>query len=408
MRTVVYIPGLGYEQNQLSVKAYALRMLKAIDEQNPDAAKTYSIESSDREFDGDGSVSDVVSLYELDAEQKTEIYRFYEFRYGTFLTEKFVESNVLVRFTTLLLVLIGRLYSVAKSLFSFRDEVKPKSKIQALYFTFVLILVAAYLVSMIPAFLALLASYLSHIEYFQQIGVLVYIEQWQEWFVAVIASFSAFMLLSPDKKGLFASMATEYFAANQYLSIGDRRLLIMGKLNRLIEVISEELEQKAPADNQIEIHGYSFGSILALDLLFPYEYEPNTRVKQGIHKLVTVGCPFDFVEIYWKNYFSDRKYSELALNQWQNINSDMDVLSSKFDGLTVKQNSLVANEDFWQQLEPIDITFNMVHPKRVSYWQMLMFYGIKAHQMYWDQHIDSRSCLVSIVEEVNKPDKEQP
>lgn len=187
-------------------------------------------------------------------------------------------------------------------------------------------------------------------------------------------------------------MATEYLAAHQYLSIGDRRLLMMGKLSRLIEVIAEE-----DKDTEIEVHCYSFGSVLAIDAIFPYESEPSTRIKNNITKLVTIGCPFDFIEIYWSNYFSDRKYTNLSLRSWHNINSDLDVLSTKFSGFPVKQNKFIKSKEFWEKLGNIDITYNMVNPRQVSYIQMLLFYGLKAHQMYWDKHVDSSSCMSSIV-----------
>ncbi|WP_319557876.1 hypothetical protein [Thiomicrorhabdus sp.] len=53
MKKVLYIPGLAHERLDISVKAYALRMMKAIDENDPCSSKTYRSESSDREYDGE-------------------------------------------------------------------------------------------------------------------------------------------------------------------------------------------------------------------------------------------------------------------------------------------------------------------------------------------------------------------
>ena len=386
MKRALYIPGLGYEQLDMSVKAYALRMMKAIDEHNPDPSKTYRIESSDREYDGDGSVADVVGIFEVSNGNEAEIYRFYEFKYGRFLTGRFVESNILYRFFTLSMVLITRFFSVLKSIFTFHDQINKKSKIQALYFTVIYCVLAIYLVLLVPSLFALLASFTENVEQ------LKFLSDYESQYKAVLASFAAFMLFAPNSKNIVSEMATEYLAANQYLSVGDRRLLIMGKLNRLIEVISEEEEHV-----DIEVHAYSFGSVLALDALFPYEAEPSLRIKNSINKLVTIGCPFDFIEIYWSHYFADRKYSGLSLSKWLNINSDLDVLSTKFDAYPAKRHSFVGSEEFWNNLGDIDITYNMVNPKQVSFVQMLLFYGVKAHQTYWDQHVDSKSCLSNVV-----------
>ena len=393
MKQALYIPSLGHEQMDLTVKAYAMRMMKAIDENNLDSTKTYRIESSDREYDSDGSIADVISLYEKNDGDEEEIYRFYEFRYGNFLTGRFQESNILYKFMSLLFVLVTRFFSVVKSIFSFKDEINNKSKIQALYFTIIYCLLAVYLVSIIPALLGVLAGFAEHIDPLKSFAVKI--NAYEAEFKAVLASFATFMLLTPNSKTIFSSMATEYLAANQYLSVGDRRLFIMGKLSRLIEVIAEE-----EADSEIEVHCYSFGSVLAIDAIFPYESEPSTRIKNNITKLVTIGCPFDFIEIYWANYFSDRKYSNLSLRTWHNIHSDLDVLSTKFANSPVKQSKFIESEEFWGKFGSIDIKYNMVNPEQVSYTQMLLFYGLKAHQMYWDKHVDSKSCLSNIVKTV--------
>jgi len=48
MKRALYIPALGQERVDLSVKAYAMRMMKAIDENAIDEKNTYRIESSER------------------------------------------------------------------------------------------------------------------------------------------------------------------------------------------------------------------------------------------------------------------------------------------------------------------------------------------------------------------------
>jgi len=389
MKRSLYIPGLGHEQLDISVKAYALRMMKAIDENDLDSFKTYRIESSDKEYDSDGSIADVVSIFEKRNDSEKEIYRFYEFKYGKLLTGKYKESNMLFRFFSLLIVLVTRFLSVLKSLFSFRDEINSKSKIQALYFTMIYFFLALYLVLLVPSLLALLGSFTESIEQLKFLSE--QINKFENEYKVILATFAAFMLFTPNSKNIFLEMATEYLAANQYLSVGDRRLLIMGKISRLIEAISEEEENV-----NIEVHAYSFGSVLAIDALFPYEAEPNLRIKENVNRLITIGCPFDFIEIYWSKYFSGRKYSKLALEEWKNIYSDLDVLSTKFDGYPAKRTAFIKSEEFWKSVENIDVAYNMVNPKQVSFVQMLMFYGLKAHQTYWDKHVDSRSCLSQV------------
>jgi|GEM_PF-1842965 len=57
MKRVLYIPSLGHEQMEQTVKAYAQRMMKAIDEQNPNSSYKYRIESSEKEYDEEGNIT---------------------------------------------------------------------------------------------------------------------------------------------------------------------------------------------------------------------------------------------------------------------------------------------------------------------------------------------------------------
>lgn len=387
MKRALYIPALGQSGPDHSVKAYAMRMMKALDENAIEEKNTYRVESSEREYDADGNVSSLVSIFQTNNKKEKEIYRFYEFRYGGFLTERFDASNVFYKFVTLLLVLITRFKSIFLSLFSFKDEVSKASKAQAFYFALIYIFLALYLITLIPALLALLIGFADGVE---QLNFLVEpIKGYDSYVKAILASFSAFMLFKPDSKAMFSSMATEYLAANQYLSFGEQRLLIMGKLSRLIEFIAEENDNEF----ELEIHSYSFGSVIALDLMFPYESEASVRIQNSVTRLVTIGCPFDFLEIYWNSYFSDRKASGLSLKSWDNINSDLDVLSTEFSNRPAKQLKFIKSESFWKQFNDIDITYNLVNPNQVSILQMFLLYGLRAHRMYWDKNVDAKSCL---------------
>lgn len=395
MQTALYIPGLGHEASNLSVKDYARRMMKAIDENVEDPQKTYKIESGEREYDKDGNIANVTSIIEIQDGTANEIYRLYEFNYSKFLTARYDESHLLYKFFSIFVVLLIKFKSVIQSLLTFKDEIKAKNKFQALYFLVLYVIFALYLIFLVPSILALFSDFASNV---QQLDFLVTrIDKYQNAFNVLLASFSAFMLLSPDTRTAFSEMATEYLAANQYLSIGEQRSLILGKLTRLIEVITEEA-----TESEIEIHGYSFGSVLALDLLFPYDTEANTRVKNYVTKLITIGCPFDFIEIYWKNYFSDRKLSQLSLKSWININSDLDVLSTNFSKSPHKQKRFINSESFWEHFNAVDVTYNVINPDRVSFIQLILLYGLRAHRWYWDKYIDSKSCLSIVVRQTRQ------
>lgn len=78
MEVIIYIPGLAYDFFEQSVKSYAKRLMKAIDENEEDEAKTYSLDINQYEY-GEDSVSSVATIYEHSADVKTERVRIYEY-----------------------------------------------------------------------------------------------------------------------------------------------------------------------------------------------------------------------------------------------------------------------------------------------------------------------------------------
>ena len=407
MKPVIYIPSLGYSRINDTVRQYASRMMKAIDENAPDAQNTYRIESKEMQYDSDGNTCEVVSLFETNGQGENEIYRFFEFSYNKFLTQRIAERSLLVRAFTIFIILISRSVSVFRSIFNPREEVRLGNKFQALYFTFFYSILAAYLffllmsmgLSVAKGFTAFLPSEAAAL--FPD-GFNTFLKSAGAEFISIssLPVFSLFVLLTSGKKNAISDMAVTYIATHQYLSIGEQRNLIMGKLTKLIECVAEN----SPDNTKMEIHSYSFGSVLALDVLFPVDGAPNTRVAKNTARLVTIGCPFDFIEIYWKGYFSNRKFNNLELADWYNVNADLDVLASKFADRPFKQSRFVHSDVFWQRFPQMDISYNIVNPERISKLQALLFYGVRAHQMYWDQNdVDARSCLDPLVQRMITP-----
>ena len=66
MKQAVYISGLGHGDLDISVKSYAVRLMKAIDENAENKNNTYRIEASERNYDSEGNITDVVSIFESD------------------------------------------------------------------------------------------------------------------------------------------------------------------------------------------------------------------------------------------------------------------------------------------------------------------------------------------------------
>jgi hypothetical protein len=78
------------------------------------------------------------------------------------------------------------------------------------------------------------------------------------------------------------------------------------------------------------IIAYSFGTIVSLDTLFPFNGEPSLVIRQKLRTLVTIGSPFDFIRTYWPDYFNGRNCTPDLPAKWLNIYSKADIMGSNF------------------------------------------------------------------------------
>lgn len=201
-------------------------------------------------------------------------------------------------------------------------------------------------------------------------------------------------------KELLARLSAEMTGAARYLATGERRDRITGQLTGLLNHLSEgDIEYE-----NIHFVGYSFGSVIAMDSVFQ-QTEVCPRFDR-VRTLVTIGCPFDFIRTYWRDYFTQRQAPHGAPTRWINVYAPADVLASTFqDGLPItglgsalhpahaprycKQRGIgmLSGPD----LSPTHhIRFGPTPPAHL--WEFvgwLLFIvtgqGFAAHQRYWDQ-----------------------
>lgn len=79
----------------------------------------------------------------------------------------------------------------------------------------------------------------------------------------------------------------------------------------------------------IHVLGYSFGGIVALDVLCPGEGSATSQRLSRVRSPVTVGCPADFVRLYYPEYFRGRRQM-VEVATWTNLFIPADVLGSNF------------------------------------------------------------------------------
>jgi hypothetical protein len=202
--------------------------------------------------------------------------------------------------------------------------------------------------------------------------------------------------------------ATTLVCAWNYLSEGAERDAISGQLTALLQALGE---REAPYAD-IHLLSYSFGSVAAMDALFPLDERPASGYG-ALRTFVTVGCPFDLLRTYFPHYFDGRTRLVDDDLQWVNVYCPHDVLGSNFrddmeldDPLTGC--GLATEETGPSTARPTtNRVFHAGTPaaggagaggrRRMKLSSWLMLYGLRSHGLYWSADVDDYDALVLAV-----------
>jgi hypothetical protein len=200
------------------------------------------------------------------------------------------------------------------------------------------------------------------------------------------------LLIMPNANILIANLATEFVCANDYLERGSQRPLIQGNLDLLVNYISEN-----EPDCKIHFHAYSFGSIVAIDHIFPFGKEVTRNTKTFCEALITIGTPFEFIKAYYPRFYLSRKMDMAARITWINIYSIADALATNF-----RKDAAAGESEFGvdtSSIKPINQNYEVI-PISKGVMAFLMLSSLKAHGMYWDPKTEGQSCLGIVLEEL--------
>lgn len=406
MKAVIYMPGLGTSFTDQSVETFAQRYAKAIDINDPEVKKKYSLKFRDEKFGTDGSLNTkVATIVEEIDNKKNDILDVYEFRYIDELTEGFKQQNVFTKILNLFTIIIGHLPKVLfytiRRFFIRRGGISEGSSGQFLYAAVILLILAFSGIILIAAFPATLGDMLE-VKNNQALSNFLsntYFGNFIDWSYTkvrggaeyMIGFFALFYLLMPNFKIFILEMATEFICMIKYFSIGKNRLNLIGKFEEILEHVAE-----SEYDYQgVEVIAYSFGSVVAIDTIFPMKGATSTRVAEKLDRLVTIGCPFDFINLYWKRYYEDREYKSSTIESWHNVYSTTDILSSNFR--LDKEEGEAQRSVIPGAIVPVNIPFNVLSKDRYNPVRFFMLAGIKAHGMYWEDQVNSASCFTSLI-----------
>ncbi len=155
------------------------------------------------------------------------------------------------------------------------------------------------------------------------------------WLRFVAAALLVSFAISTGKTRDWLNTATtQIVALYLYISWNWEGDVITGRLQNLVIGLSTDYDE-------IEIVGYSIGSIFTLNYIFPpREIADESRTK--IKRITTIGCPHDFISTFWPGYFGCRYEKTTPPIDWLNIYCMTDILGSNFEnphgeGLGLKQ-----------------------------------------------------------------------
>lgn len=405
MKFGIYIPGLGEASKDENVTKYATRFMNELDFNDQERNNDYYLKNEKVVFNAEeANGCAVVTIFKRSKEGEEAVYRFYEFSYSDLLTRKFKSRSVIMRSLLLFGLILNKLPFIFISLFKSGATFyyPPRFRMQLFYSFFILSVIALAGALLIPSLIEVIVSASTNNVVFKDYAIKYpIINSIYESIVPTLEVVSKplitisvlFFAFSPDAKSGITTIATEFVCINHYLKMGARKQDILGNIDLLIEHIAEC--NKEPVS--IDIHSYSFGSIIALDFMFPAGDEPTSATKQTLKGLITIGCPYDFVKMYFPGYFNGRCEALAPTVKWLNVYSPADALSCNFKRDIEPGESEYSIIDI-EKLKPLNLppyyisTFNPYNPIH-----FLGLYAIRAHNFYWDKSASGNSCIRSIV-----------
>ena len=194
--------------------------------------------------------------------------------------------------------------------------------------------------------------------------------------------------LTPGLRRQWFTAAEQSLKMMRYLWVAGPRNSLRGEVLALIEHASERDEI-----GRISIVGFSFGSLVAIDTLFPASKAPTARMER-VTSLATIGCPFDLVRMLQPHYYENRFAPDGQDRPWINIYDPVDVLGSNFrdDGKEGSASKGVTIRGTGAVRQPTgNIPWNSGQPLTLI--SGLMLASVRAHAQYWGPNPRAETAL---------------
>lgn len=379
----IYISGLGQSFHKENVEKYAERFKNEL--HLSEKGTTYALKSEIITYT-DKQSSKVVRLIKEGSTSTNEVaHTFYEFAYHELLTERFKNQNILLKNLILCSLVFKKSPQLIKRLFVRDNYNRPYL---SFYAFFILIIISLAIIFLIPATLDMVSGFTGgkailnglHLDFLKKCTFLVSLYKLSVPLTTFI------LLLVPESKTIVTSIATEFACADRYLNDGIQSQVIQGNLDLLVDYITEH-----EPDSKIQYHCYSFGSLIAMDFIFPLGTIPSNNTQQHSEVLITIGNPYEFVNSYYSKYFLNRNLLMENKIQWLNVYSLSDALSSNFRKEATRGESEYGFKD--SSIKPENINYEITPDKSQHFYNFITMDGIRMHKLYWDSETNGQSCV---------------
>lgn len=394
----IYITGLGQSYTKESVEKYAIRMVNELSFASN--ASTYEL-LTEKVFYNDLKESTCVTIVKHENSVTETLYKLYDFQYHEILTEKFKRNNILVKSLILLSLVLRKTPQLFLRLFKRGDYDRPY---QTFYAFVILFIISFAIVSLIPAtidmmpidisitksikdFLSAVGIKLNNPDY----DISIFLNKLRTVAKNMVPITTFVLLIVPESKTILTTMATEFACVDRYIRNGDQSQIVLGNLDLLIEFIAE----REPAAG-LHIHSYSFGSIVAMDLIYPLGRIPNKNTQDRIKLLVTVGNPYEFVNAYYSEFFKNRCNLMDERLTWINIYSIADALATNFRKDTGRGDAEFGLVN--SSVLPHNFNFESAPDRGAGFFNFLSLHSLSVHKCYWDSSPAGQSCVILVVD----------
>lgn len=373
---IIFVPGIGASES-VQLPHVADLLCWELNLQAPDRAMTFASKPTSvggevvhriERTDGLGGVTGVADVYGYDV--VAELDRGPE------------STNPIWRVLSLGLTLVGTVLQVAgATLAPWRRQKSFGQLLQVLVVLLILLFIALYFVFAVFALIQAIATAVAGNSTESAIS-------WPQWIVLVGAVIGA---LVPNIRDRINWLGKRSVQMAHFASTAPLRNRLSGGVLDLVDRVAQR-----PDIKRVHLVGYSFGSLVTLEAVYPQGGQTGQAVKI-VDTLTTIGSPFGIVCMVRPTYRERIALDDDIKPRWLNIYQPIDALgfdfraSAKADaaeyGLLAADKETRTPDDN-VEWDP-DLKLNLAN--------FLMLRSLSVHAGYWDSSKTARSALGLLV-----------